>query len=457
MTMERKGDNVTFVREDTAGTEGGGTYEGTVSGLSASGNGTLTPPHRPKLHGTWTAKFFMEANPTPTAGPPPLKIVECEGKVCSPDAAGSPVWIFLKPNFGTGSYATSDPGLTIEHLDHDFIAVRRTDLSGCAKGLRAIYMGKIAGQQITGSVIYYEHGNLEAPRTDAWHGFIDSGGPGLQPTDTSARTSFFSNPLTLIECEGNACIRPETPYSTIWQFTGPQGNGWVGQSEKSVVLEHLDDRMIAVRRKDSDASGGLTALYFGEIDGKRITGATLFYDRDHPSVPRTDTWFGMIQDSGDLKAAAAAGVPVETIPDGEQDKFCGSAATVEAMQEVENKAVEDPNGEALRQMACSVGVCSSEQEKPTALAGKKGSDRGESAAKDRGSFVCVGLFLRGPVELQKGSSELTDAAVDALLKTHPAFKEWFKVKPLGDHHYRLELLPSSLQLARTYATEMIYP
>ncbi|MGC1298955.1 MAG: hypothetical protein WA869_28355 [Alloacidobacterium sp.] len=56
--------------------------------------------------------------------------------------------------------------------------------------------------------------------------------------------------------------------------------------------------------------GPKRALYLGEIDGKQITGNVVYYDRNHPSIPRTDTWFGMIQDSNDLKAGAVGVIRV---------------------------------------------------------------------------------------------------------------------------------------------------
>ena len=242
----------------------------------------------------------IQAQPTPrqpaiqhqSLSSPSLRIVECEGKVCSPGGPGSPVWTFSGLD-GVGQFASGKEQLRIEHLDIDSIAVRRRDV----QGLTALYMGKIEGQRIIGSVIYYDVGHPNSSRTDAWNGTMEGSGAEIQKTLASSRLPIPSLPLTLKECEGNQCANPGTQYKIIWTFSGRIGRGWVGDSERQVVLEHLDAGLIIVRRLDGDALGGLTALYMGKIEGKRITGSVLYYDKAHPTIPRTDTWFGEIQDA----------------------------------------------------------------------------------------------------------------------------------------------------------------
>jgi hypothetical protein len=228
-------------------------------------------------------------------------IFECEGKVCNPTSAGSPIWSFGSAE-GSGRFGTGVQRVTIEHLDASSIAVRRLDVGGPARGLSALYLGKIEGQRITGSVTYFDVGRPNAPRTDAWYGLMQgapisvrASAPGVFPAP--------STPMTLRECESARCLYGGAEYPIIWTFSGRVGRGWVGDSERPVVLEHLDAGFLMVRRIDGDALGGLTALYMGEIRGKQITGSVLYYDRAHPTVPRTDVWYGSIQDPGAVNTA----------------------------------------------------------------------------------------------------------------------------------------------------------
>jgi hypothetical protein len=82
MTFLRVGNDVTLSRIDSVGTEGSGTYRGTITGNTASGTATWFHPHWPQFKGTWTATFIMAA-PVPqipvTAGQPIGEQIEiCE-------------------------------------------------------------------------------------------------------------------------------------------------------------------------------------------------------------------------------------------------------------------------------------------------------------------------------------------------------------------------------------------
>jgi hypothetical protein len=244
---------------------------------------------------------------------PQFTIVECEGAACSPGGPGSPIWTFGGPT-GTALFGTGRQQMTIEHLDQDSIVVRRLDVVGPVRGLTALYLGKIQGQRIVGSVIYYAVGHENAPRTDAWYGIIGGSIDGARRALVSSGAETPSIPFTVRECEGNRCKNPGTPFSIVWAFAGREGRGWLGDNERPVILEHLDGRMLLVRRLDGDALGGLTALYMGEINGRDITGCVLYYDKSHPTIPRTDTWFGTIQSGGSSPATIAAQGQSATVP-----------------------------------------------------------------------------------------------------------------------------------------------
>jgi hypothetical protein len=80
-------------------------------------------------------------------------ITEWEAKVCT-QGPRSAVWRFVEGH-GTAHFTTGNQPMTIEYLDGDSIAVRRSDVTGPVTGLTALYLGKIVGRQILGSVLYY--------------------------------------------------------------------------------------------------------------------------------------------------------------------------------------------------------------------------------------------------------------------------------------------------------------
>jgi hypothetical protein len=247
---------------------------------------------------------------------------ECEGKVCSPGSPGNPTWTFAGLK-GTGRFGTGEQPLTIEHIDRDSIAVRRVDVTGPARGLKALYLGKIEGQRITGSVIYYDPRRPDQPNTDAWYGIIQGLPDGAEKVFASKPAPAPSMPLTVKECESDRCMQQGAVFPIVWKFISRQGTARFGTGDQPVTIEHIDGGFIAVRRVDTTGPAqGLTALYLGQIDGKRITGSVLYYDRAHPSVPNTDTWFGVIQDSGSVQASGRSDVTVR--PEG-PDRCAGTA------------------------------------------------------------------------------------------------------------------------------------
>ena len=77
----------------------------------------------------------------------------------------------LSSGEGIGQFGTGQQPLTLLHLDGSLIVVRREDTTGPARGLIALYIGTINGNQIDGSVTYWHGGG---PRTDTWVGRLES-------------------------------------------------------------------------------------------------------------------------------------------------------------------------------------------------------------------------------------------------------------------------------------------
>jgi len=236
-----------------------------------------------------SSRAYCQRQPIPQSS---VEIIECESVGCTPGQGDSPVWTFSSPH-GIGRFGTGVQQVTVEHIDVSSIAVRRVDTNGPANGLIALYMGRIEGQRIIGSVLYYDRSHPDWPRNGVWTGVLRGSPASLRLAVTGSVPRF---PFTLHECESNRCLQPGATKSIIWTFPSRNGQGWLGDHPRSVVIEDLTPGFLVARRIDGDALGGLTALYFGEIDGKLIKGAVVYFDRNRPNQPRSDTWFGDIQD-----------------------------------------------------------------------------------------------------------------------------------------------------------------
>lgn len=124
--------------------------------------------------------------------------------------------------------------------------------------------------------------------------------------------------------------------------------------------------------------------------------------------------------------------------------------------------MDDPSGALLQSLASAMTGVDSSSHSFTLVDTHIGSDGGTYTSQDPGSYVCMALFLRGSAKIDTApgadaNSRLTADAVRGIVKAYPTYKEWFKVKKIGDKRYRLTLLPSSLQLSKEYSEEFSYP
>lgn len=179
MTMLRVGNSVTLTRIDSVGTEGSGTYQGTVVGNTASGTATWFHPHWPKFKGTWTATFIMApaAPEVPIAPGQPIadRIEICEEPVPNPfnlrncgmltwkdgkyDAAWTGVWN------GTSPQTPPATGTVTCERDGGKVTMNRVDVTGIP-GITAIYHGALLSDgTASGSVIWSMNGNVFAAGT----------------------------------------------------------------------------------------------------------------------------------------------------------------------------------------------------------------------------------------------------------------------------------------------------
>ncbi len=121
------------------------------------------------------------------------EITECEGHNCSITASSAVTWTF-RGLIGTGAFGTGRQPLTIEHFDKGQIVVSRIDTTGPWRG-SARYTGRIAGDQINGTVLYFDPGHQNTPRTDVWYGIIGHPVASAAPPPAAANRT----PLTPAE------------------------------------------------------------------------------------------------------------------------------------------------------------------------------------------------------------------------------------------------------------------
>jgi len=318
-------------------------------------------------------------------------------------------------------------------------------------------------------------------------------------------------PAAMLQCEQDQCTRGGG--GGLWVFDGMQGEAmWRFGAVAALTVRKFDGKVIVIDRADPPGTyssrwagqdGYFRAIYTGVIRGNRIDGQVVWNGNTaHPG-----TWYATMTDSpcspgsacplsidqvrqlgqraqeaklfrsaavcskiaGDVAVVAQSqkntsntGGNAVTVTSGESESVCKSHRVRGAMQELEDREMKDPNGAILALLACGVtGVCG-EQGRATVVDSASGSDGGKYTSKDPGSFACRGLFLRGKVDTsvldeEDGEAQLTKDALDKLMAKFPHFIEWYKVKPLGDGHYKLTLLPTSVQLSKEYSEEFIYP
>jgi TPR repeat protein len=143
-------------------------------------------------------------------------------------------------------------------------------------------------------------------------------------------------------------------------------------------------------------------------------------------------------------------------------RFCAALSTLQAMQSLERKMYNDPNGQTLQLFsALATGVVMG-MGVPYVLDAKAMDDRQRSGkfevdlASDSGAFVCEALFLRTKASVQglpgsDAATQLTAEAIDALANKFPSYVDQFSIAPEPGGICRLTLLPSAIELARKYS------
>jgi uncharacterized protein YbbK (DUF523 family) len=193
---------------------------------------------------------------------------ECVGDRCALDGQVSGTWKF-RGVVGTADWNNdAEATVVIERFDEKGVEIRRIDLPNSSSyGLTAVYKGELKGKRMEGTVVWSWNGHWSDDHpTGRWSAEIHGVAPAPPPT--------IAIPPSIIECEADQCA-PGRQGGCRWTFHGREGESHCrnGADFKLEVLK-FDAKGIVLRRTDlpGSTSAGLTALYTGTLNGKRITG-----------------------------------------------------------------------------------------------------------------------------------------------------------------------------------------
>jgi hypothetical protein len=403
----------------------------------------------------------------------PERLWVCEGR----DNGSCGTWSFTGSD-GTGRWnngAVAD--LVVQQFDSAWIIVRRSDPAGASPGLTAIYRGKLTGDRIEGTVTWTWLGHWNKQVEGTWYATMQEpalgrpapeppgGAPPIdqgtlpQPPQGSPASAGDSAPpgvpLVMHWCALH-CM------TLVWKgdhytiATEPGNSVWTVESftAESVILHRADLR---------------------PFPGKAVLSARIS-PQGNTIVDGTITWtYHPCCGLGSGTFNAAWGAALDTVPGSDRErarrlqpsaevqaKVCGGRRIQVAMQSIEDRAIHDPSGWALRFLAGAFMGVDAWSEAASIVDSQVAVDDAGWAVDDPGSFICAGRFVHGDVHIDvspdaDAAAGLSAVAVQALMASHPPFIEWFRVKALQNGRYKITLVPTGLKLALEYSTEFTIP
>jgi hypothetical protein len=421
----------------------------------------------------------------------PNHMSECEGR----DNATCGTWTFNGTE-GTGQWRSGAfANLTVQQFDPGWVIIRRSDPSGTSPGLTAIYVGKIQGQRVEGTVTWRWLGHWTQEAQGTW--FATFGEPVAKDSTPSPQGS---TPQIDPSTSRNAS---QDTGQNAGKFAGgvalpslPKVMHWCSQHCMTLIWEN--------GHYTNAATPGKTVLTVDSF----TQGSVLMHRTDYGSYPGKAVLTGRISNQGNaivdgtiawtyhpccgLSSGAfnaAWGAALDTVPGSDEDRdrghrapepeqtaqaltasseqhlqteICTSRRIKGVMRSLEAEVIDDPNGAFLSLIVGALTGVSAHSQGSQIVGSGNGTDNGLYTSKDPGSFVCRGFFIHKQVEIKKtpdadGLSGITAKDMEGLMANNPVYTEWFKVKPLENGHYVLSLLPSSIPLSREYAKEFTYP
>jgi hypothetical protein len=425
----------------------------------------------------------------------PSHMSECEGR----DNATCGTWTFDGTE-GTGQWrGGAFANLTVQQFEPGWVIIRRSDPSGASPGLTAIYVGKIQGQRVEGTVTWRWLGHWTQEAKGTWFATFGEPGPN-DPTSSPRGTAPQPDP-------GGSGNATQNATQNTGQDTGQSAGGTAPPGLPKVMhwcSQHCVTLIWENGHYTNAASPGKTAWTVDSF----TQGSVLMHRTDYEPYPGKAVLTGRISSQGNailngtiawtyhpccgLSSGtfnAAWGAALGTVPgsDAERDRghrapdpdhtaqaltpntelsgqteICISRRIKGVMQSLELAMIHDPNGALLSLFVGALTGVNAQSHAAQIVGSGNGTDNGQYTSKDPGSFVCRGFFIHKEVQIEKlpdadGLSGITAEYMKELMSHNPVYIEWFKVKPLGNGHYGLSLLPSSIPLSREYAKEFTYP
>jgi len=243
------------------------------------------------------------------ANPFPTKLAECESK-----AGCGGEWTFSgregKAQWPNGVEAD----LLIERFDEQQVLIRRTDTSRLTTGITAVYAGKVNGKHVEGDATFSWPGHWNQPVVVEWIATIED----------EPRRSGIPAITKLSECETHVC-------GGDWRFSGRDGMAyWPNGVQAELSIERFDDQQVLIRRTDiSRITQGMTVVYAGKVNGRRLEGDATYSWPGHWNQPVVVQWSASIEDQlaasaiepAAHPAAQPATAPARTSPASTEDAW----------------------------------------------------------------------------------------------------------------------------------------
>lgn len=383
-----------------------------------------------------------------------FKLTACDRGQCAD-------WVFYG---GKGNARWPDGSVSELQLASAFfpgITIRRQDVSGHSRGLIAMYSGSVNGNHIEGTVTYTWTRPQFAlswpgttpksrPNSGSWTGTLENASDfsrALGWPQTSCQTPTGQAEITPDQAMeiGKVAARFRQDFGAVDCFAKAANQGNAAAKNN---LAYAYETGTGVARDTTKAFN----LYKEAGDQLQSSWALVnlsrFYDGSVYGIPK------------DASLATKALQNAATLRE-QRTGFCRAPGILNAIFKLEILTMKDPNVTMMTWIArLGMGVENTMQE-PSLLDAKAMDNRQQTGrfvldmAGRTGAFVCEALFIRGPGKIQADpnaefSAQMAAAVVNEAIQNHPHYTESFSVGPLQNGDYQITLIPTGLELARSY-------
>jgi len=422
----------------------------------------------------WIAAVVQEQDDQGVASP--LRIAVCEK---APD--GCSTWMFRDAD-GQGQWTGgSTSNLRIRYFGARRVWISRTDLTSGNPTLLAIYIGSHQDERVRGTVVWLWPGHGRDSRgATTWSGKVEASSPdlikaqeatgGMPPQETErSSTGGKSN-----ECDDGGHLPINSEHAVAL------GNQAATDLDERRALE-----CFSAAANDNNASAQVDMAYAYEkgigvaADSKIAFGWYLRAANNDNTAAQFDLarlYTAGIGTPANKSEADRWTVKMWSVRN-MHDEVCSQLRVRDAMSQVELRSISDNASKSLVDaIQLFTGVDLKFKDARPELILSHGMDRLQARGRfhvdmglQTGDFLCDGFFLRGHLKECKDDdphssgikvcteddagvdTTLTAATAKILIEQYPWYKEVFRLRPLADGRYSVTLVPTSIQLSKTYA------